>query len=178
MFEDEKTQFQYQDSDFTPEGKINFKPLPEKKARYDKQGNLINKGEADNYYQVRDKNKLLKECTKFDTYGNLWENFDRLSPNQQKALQLLISGHNIRDTARKCETSEATLYRWLQLDIFNYTLKAWQKRLFIEADLKINSVIHKALNQLEFVLDNPTKFDSRDYLKAIELSLNFLNREK
>ncbi|PHV60991.1 helix-turn-helix domain-containing protein [Cyanobacterium aponinum] len=174
--DDENIEFQYSDSDFTPEGKINFKPLPEYKPKYDQDGYLINRDEVQPYYDARDKNELLVKFTEYQYKEKLWENYGRLSPTQQKALQLLVTGHSVRDTARKCDTSEATLYRWLQLDIFTKTLKLWQKTLLIEADIKIKSIVDKALNKLEFILDNPQKFDSRDYLKAVEISLNFLNR--
>ncbi|BAQ63228.1 hypothetical protein GM3708_3634 (plasmid) [Geminocystis sp. NIES-3708] len=172
----EKIEFSYSDDDFTPEGKLNFNLLPEFKPRYDKDGFLINKNEAKPYYEAEEKNELLVKFTEYQHQDKLWENYDRLSPLQQKAIQLLISGHNINHIATECNIERSTIYRWLQLDIFTNTLKLWQKKLLIEADIKIKSIVDKALDKLEFILDNPSKFDSRDYLKAIEISLNFINK--
>lgn len=174
-FDDEKIEFRFRDCDFT-DGKLNFELVPEFKAKFNKQGNLINTDEADKYHEAKEKNKIIKKFSYFQRNEALWENYDRLSPNQQKAITLLVGGVNIRDTAKECNINEATLYRWLQIDIFTKTLKLWQKNLLIEADIKLKSLVSKALERLEFVLDNPSKFESRDYLKAIELSLNFLNR--
>lgn len=173
--EDERIDFQYSEADFT-EGKLNFHLLPEFKPEYDEEGFLINKDEAKPYYEAKEKNKLLREFTQYQHREKLWQNYDRLTPNQQKALQLLVTGNSVRDTARECKINEATLYRWLQLDIFIDVFRLWREKLLIEADSKINRVINKALEKLEFILDNPSKFDSRDYLKAIEISLNFVNK--
>ncbi|PHV61004.1 helix-turn-helix domain-containing protein [Cyanobacterium aponinum] len=174
--EDEKIDFQYKDEDFTPEGKLIKLPLPDFEPKYDQDGYLINREKAKQYYEAENKNELLVKFTEYQHKEKLWENYERLSPIQQKVLTLLVTGHNINHIATECNIERSTIYRWLQLDIFTKTLKLWQKTLLIEADIKIKSIVDKALNKLEFILDNPQKFDSRDYLKAVEISLNFLNR--
>ncbi|WPF90491.1 helix-turn-helix domain-containing protein (plasmid) [Cyanobacterium aponinum AL20118] len=174
--DDENIEFQYKDEDFTPEGKLIKLPLPDFEPKYDQDGYLINRDEAKPYYKAREKNELLVKFTEYQHKEKLWENYGRLSPIQQKVLTLLVTGHNINHIATECNIERSTIYRWLQLDIFTKTLKLWQKTLLIEADSKINRVINKALEKLEFVLDNPQKFDSKDYLKAIEISLGFLTR--
>lgn len=104
----------------------------------------------------------------------LWENYQRLTPVQQKVLTLLITGENINQIATKCNIERSTIYRWLQIDLFVHCLKLWQKNILVETDLIVKKIVDKGLEKLDFVLENPTRFESKDYLKAIELSLGLM----
>ncbi|BAQ64598.1 helix-turn-helix domain-containing protein [Geminocystis sp. NIES-3709] len=176
--DDKKIEFSYSDDDFTPEGRLDFSLLPEYKVKYDRQGYLIEDEKYKEYKAVIDRNEKLKKISRYQKKEELWENMDRLSPNQQKALTLMVSGVNINQIATECNIERSTIYRWLQLDIFTKTLKLWQKQLFIEADTKLNNLVSKALDRLEYILDNPSKFDGKDYLRSIELCLGFMKRNE
>jgi hypothetical protein len=176
MFSQEKIDFTFTNEDFSPEGSIMFSALPDYKAVTDKNGFIVNIEEFKEYNTAKNKNEYLAKFSSYQDREQLWENFERLTPNQQKALNLFISGNSLKDIAIKCNVNEVTLYRWLQLDIFVKTLKLWQKNLLFDADLKLKKIVDKGIEKLEFILDNPQKFNSRDYLKAIELSLGFLTR--
>ncbi len=171
MFDDEKIEFSYCDDDFTREGKLNFNLLPEYKPKYEK-GYLVNKEEVQPYYDAKDKNKLLKKFTKYQLNEDLWENYGRLSPLQQRALTLLVSGHNINQIATECNIERSTIYRWLQLDIFTKTLKLWQQKLLIEADNKIRLLGFKALDELETMLDNCQ--DEKNKIEILKLIINLV----
>jgi transposase-like protein len=168
--------FRYSDKDFDDEGKFIFPEIPDFKCESDKNGNILNVKEFRSHCEIKEKKENLAKYSEYQYGEALWRNFDLLSPVQQKAVRLLVSGHNMRDTARECNINEATLYRWLQLNIFAETIKLWQQRLLIETDNKLKSIVSKALERLEYVLDNPQKFEGREYLRAIEISLGFLNR--
>lgn len=103
----------------------------------------------DSWQQEYEATKALKEERKFDSFSPLYKNFERLKPNQQKVLELLIQGLTVRDIATECKINEATIYRWLQQDNFSLCLNNWQKRLMIEADYRIKRVIFKGLYKLE-----------------------------
>jgi predicted DNA-binding protein YlxM (UPF0122 family) len=176
MFSQEKIDFTFTNEDFTPEGSILFSALPNYTAVTDKNGFIVNKDEFRKYHLAKDKNEYLVRFSSYQDKEQLWENFERLSPNQQKALHLFISGNSLKDIADKCKVNDSTIYRWLQLDIFIQCLKLWQKNLLFEADYKIKKVVEKGLEKLEFILDNPDKFEGKDYLKAIELSLGLMGK--
>lgn len=166
----------FKDDDFDGEGNLVFPQIPEYKEESDCDGNITNLKEFREYHKVIDR---IDDLIKFSKYQNnelLWQNYQRLSLMQQKVLALLITGENINQIATKCNIERSTIYRWLQLDIFIKCLKLWQKNLLIEADYKVKKVVDKGLEKLDFVLDNPHKFEGKDYLKAIELSLGLLGK--
>lgn len=165
----------YQESDFD-EGNLVLPRIPEYSQGYDKEGNVKDKESFKEYRKV---SNYCDDLIKFSEYQNkeqLWQNYQRLTPIQQSALTLLISGKNINQVATECDIKRSTIYRWLQLDIFVKCLKSWQKNLLFEADFKVRNVISNSLEKLEFILDNPDKFEGKDYLRAIELSLGLLGK--
>jgi hypothetical protein len=175
-FEDEENiEFQYSDEDFT-EGKLDFTLIPDYKVKYNKKGYVIEDDEYKRIEADKERNKILKKFSEYQHSEALWENFNRLTTNQQKAITLMVTGVTMKEIANQCNVNEVTIYRWMQIDIFTKTLRLWQKELFIEADLKIKSLVSKALNRLEFILDNPTKFEGRDYVRSIELCLNMMSK--
>ena len=121
--------------------------------------------------------EVLKYEREFDSFAPLYENFEKLKPDQQKVLELLIQGQNVRDIATECNVNEATIYRWLQQDNFYSCLKKWQYHLLVESDNRLQKLIFKGIDKLEFVLDNPDKFEGKYYLQAIEISLRYLERK-
>jgi hypothetical protein len=159
------------------DGNVVLSEIPEyQEDNFDEDGSP----DDEQYWQKRltafDEQKEMIELTKFSYDQELWQNYQKLTIQQQKALTQIISGKTIRDSARECKVNEATVYRWLQQGNFYTCLKKWQEKLMFEADSRIKKVIFKALDKLEFVLDNHEKFEGKDYLKAIEVSLKFLQR--
>jgi hypothetical protein len=159
----------FQDSDFNSDGNLIFPDIPKYKAGSDSDSRK-------EYYRVNDYCENLIKFSQYQNREQLWQNYQRLSLIQQKVLSLLVSGKNINQVATECHIERSTIYRWLQLDIFIECLKLWQKNLLFEADFKIKKVVEKGLEKLEFILDNPDKFEGKDYLKAIELSLSLMGK--
>ena len=167
----------YKESDFDGEGNLVFPQIPEYKGESDKDGNITNLKEFREFCRVKNYCEDLIKFSEYQSKEQLWENYQRLTPIQQRVLTLLISGKNINQVATECDIKRSTIYRWLQLDIFIECLKSWQKNLLFESDSKIKAVVSKGLEKLEFILDNPDNFDGKDYLRAIELSLGLLGKK-
>jgi hypothetical protein len=113
----------------------------------------------------------MKEATKIDCFEELWQVYQRLTPQQQSALSLLVSGNSIAQTAKKLKIDRSTIHRWMLLEVFTKCLRQWQQQLFYENLGQSLQLYQKAIDKLGYVLDNPEKYELKDYLKAIELCL-------
>ena len=145
---------------------------------FDEQGNLVlpsisdvRGAEIDVFRARLEEIKDMQSATKMTPFENLWEVYQRLTPQQQSALSLLVSGDSIAETAKKLKIDRSTIHRWMLLEVFTECLKQWQKQLFYENIGQSMKLYQKAIDKLGYVLDNPNKYELKDYLKAIELCL-------
>ena len=78
-----------------------------------------------------------------------------LSSKQFKAITLLVSGKNQRDTAKEIGISERTLSRWLEQSNFYLALREKQERVIREAERLLGSAVTIAVKKLLSILENP-----------------------
>ncbi len=148
---------------------------------FDEQGNLIlsEKDQAQSrggFMSVFDDDSEMIKATKYTSLEQLWQVYQRLTPQQQSALSLLVSGNSIAETAKQLKIDRSTIHRWMMLDIFTKCLKQWQQQLFSENLGQSMKLYQKAIDKLGYVLDNPHKYELKDYLKAIELCLQLQHK--
>lgn len=116
---------------------------------------------------------LLPSNEKYDHYNiSLWDNFQYLSPIQQKAITLMISGEKKGEIANKLGVDRKTIYLWMQDDLFMECLKRWQHQLLIEVHEQKREIYQKALRALDGMLDNPISPEL--YLETVKFTLTTL----
>lgn len=152
--------FKFEDKDFDEQGNLVLPSIKE-----------VKEADIDEFRFRLDQIRQVKEGTKVEYSEELWQLYQRLSPQQQSALSLLVSGNSIAQTAKKLKIDRSTIHRWMMLEIFTECLKQWQKEVFYENIGQSMKLYQKAIDKLGYVLDNPHKYELKDYLKAIELCL-------
>lgn len=147
------------------EGNVRLSELPKQENfpdyDYDEFFEVFKMGLSDRQEEIKD--------TKYDYLSELWQNYQKLTGKQQKALPLILTGENMRDIAKKCEIHEATLYRWFQIDLFNQVLERWRKEIFKSNQIKLNKLADKAIDRLADIFDNPKGYDDRTLDNALSL---------
>lgn len=79
-----------------------------------------------------------------------------LTPKQETVIQALIAGHTIQTAALAAHVAERTAQRWLKLPHFKAAYKAAQKQVFDMAMSKLALKVEKAIDRLDFHLDELT----------------------
>lgn len=157
--------FKFQESDFDEQGNLVLPSIKE-----------VKDADIDEFRFRLDQIKQVKEGTKVEYLEELWQVYQRLTPQQQSVLSLLVSGNSIAQTALKLKIDRSTIHRWMLLEVFTDCLKQWQKQLFYENIGQSMKLYQKAIDKLGYVLDNPHKYELKDYLKAIELCLQLQHK--
>ena len=79
---------------------------------------------------------------------NAEESGQELSPRQEAALLALLEAGTVRDAAAKCDTSEATLYRFLQEPLFLTRYREARARLVETGIARLQSACGTAVDTL------------------------------
>lgn len=88
-----------------------------------------------------------------------------LSIDQQRALELLLSGNNDRETAEEVGVARATVTKWrLYHPVFKAELNRRRLELYQVGNLKLQQLIPKALKALEKAVEEDV-----DWKAAIEI---------
>lgn len=111
----------------------------------------------------------LREATEFECSRPLWENYMKLTPQQQLAVTMLISGKTVNETCEEIGITRMTMSRWYLIPAFTETYERWQQKIFRETSERMRKLRIKALDELEKMLEDRAKIPPRDYLKLIEL---------
>ena len=81
-------------------------------------------------------------------------NIVTLSSKKYKAVTLLVSGKNQRDTAKEVVISEKTLSRWLEQPDFYMALREKQERVIREAEMLLGSSVTIAVKKLISIVED------------------------
>ena len=84
----------------------------------------------------------------------------KLSVKQELAINELLKGNSIVDSAKNVNVSEATLNRWLARDEFKNVLDE-RKKLIVENCIdSVNLMVNKAIKVINDILDNNNASDN------------------
>jgi hypothetical protein len=89
-----------------------------------------------------------------------------LKPRQVKALELILSGKSITDTAAACSITPRALHKWLSDSGFRGELTQRSKAMLDQTDARLLSLAEKASKALEDALDSGT---TSEKLRAAEV---------
>jgi len=90
----------------------------------------------------------------------------RLAVDQQTALELLVTGKSITETARSAGVSRTTLYHWLRHDpVFQAAYNQWHDQLEESCRSRLMTLTDKATDAIEKALENG---DSRAALQLLK----------
>ena len=78
----------------------------------------------------------------------------KLSSQKLRAITLLVSGKNQRDTAKEIGINERTLSRWLDQPDFHFTLRKGQEKAFKEGERLMSGAVKIAIEQLISILQD------------------------
>jgi hypothetical protein len=78
----------------------------------------------------------------------------RLPANQQTALELLVGGKSVAETARLAGVGRATVFRWLKNDpVFRAAVNQWHDQIESGCQSRLLSLTDKATDAVEKALD-------------------------
>ena len=83
----------------------------------------------------------------------------KLSIKQELAINELIKGNSIVDSAKNIGISEATLNRWLANSEFKVVLNSRKKQIVDNCIDSVNSMGNKAIKVINSILDNENASD-------------------
>lgn len=78
----------------------------------------------------------------------------KLNDKQQEAIMLLLTGDNNKTVASKVGVDENTVYRWRNSEPFKSILLDLRLKCVEDIEIKLHSLGSKAINMLEYLLDN------------------------
>jgi hypothetical protein len=78
-----------------------------------------------------------------------------LRPEQQRALELMVSGTPVADAAKEIGVHRATVYAWLKKDaVFAAAHNQWQEQLEVETLSRVKMLMRKATDAVEKSLES------------------------
>jgi DNA polymerase III delta prime subunit len=77
-----------------------------------------------------------------------------LTPLQEKAINLLITGKSVVATSTELKIGRKTLFRWLNNPIFKEELEARQREISQAVTIRLQSLATKSIDKLEALLDS------------------------
>jgi hypothetical protein len=101
-------------------------------------------------------NQLPATIDKGDRAGEISDepNDGRLPPQQQTAMELLVGGKSVAETARLAGVGRATVFRWLKNDsVFRAALNQWHDQIESGCQSRLLSLTDKAADAIEKALD-------------------------
>jgi len=79
---------------------------------------------------------------------------EQLPPEQQTALELLVGGKAVAETARQVGVSRSTVFRWLKNDpVFRAAYNQWQEEIQSSCQSRLMTMTDKAADALEKSLE-------------------------
>jgi transposase-like protein len=97
---------------------------------------------------VKESDRSLETCKDHEPTG-------RLAVEQQAALELLVTGKSITDTARAAGVARSTIYHWLRHDpVFQAAYNQWHDQLEEGCRSRLMTLTDKATDAIEKALEN------------------------
>ncbi len=104
-------------------------------------------GEAEQLPAIIDKSDCAEKVSDDPNDG-------RLPPQQQTAMELLVGGKSVAETARLAGVGRATVFRWLKNDpVFRAALNQWHDQIESGCHSRLMSLTDKAGDAIEKALD-------------------------
>ena len=100
---------------------------------------------------------------------------EQLPPEQQTALELLVGGKAVAETARQVGVSRSTVFRWLKNDpVFRAAYNQWQEEIQSSCQSRLMTMTDKAADALEKSLEGG---DGRLALQLLK-GMGMIRRER
>ena len=103
--------------------------------------------------------------------------YDELSPNQLKAIELIVFGAPTMKVAKECKVTQRTIWNWRNINpLFRQEEDRRKREIYEEFRGSLRGMIAKATKNLIGLLENP-ETPAPTGLKAIELIANICKPE-
>jgi AcrR family transcriptional regulator len=94
----------------------------------------------------------------------------RLAPRQQAAMEMLLTGKSVADSARSAGVSRITLHRWLRKDAaFRAAYNQWRDELQESCRSRLEALTDKAADAIEKALETGDARTALQLLKSLGL---------